>query len=302
MTRIGTVLLVALAVVGLGVANGSSGDEASLTVSQHMDLNTAVSGGAGSEVVTTSPSASGPGAPAAAAPASTPDAPPPTSAATSAGAAGEAVLDPALLPPLTQGVRVLKTLPTSRQVVNLTFDVEGAPAPATAILDTLKAEGVKGSFGLTGTFIQTHPDVVRRMASEGHDIFNHTYSHPSLPVIGPLLRRGQLRNMENALLGILDRKPVPVFRPPYGKFNSVVLQDIAAMGYPWVLLWDVDAQGFRGFSPAHIANTALKQAKAGSIILMHGIPQDAAALPVLIRGLKERGLGFVTVSQALGLK
>jgi peptidoglycan/xylan/chitin deacetylase (PgdA/CDA1 family) len=212
------------------------------------------------------------------------------------------LFDLTLLPPRANGVRLVSRLPTHQPVISLTFDVEAEPGPALAILSTLKAAQVRASFGLTGLFARANPDIVRRIVDEGHDLFNHTYSHPALTAIGPARRRTELQLMEDAVVSATGRKPLPVFRPPYGVHSPAVLRDIAATGYPWVLLWDVDPQGFRGYSPATIATEALRHAQAGSIILMHGIPQDAAALPLLVQGLKERGMGFVTVSEALGLR
>lgn len=303
MTKVGVAVVAALAVVGIGVAGGAPGYLGPPHLHDDTVEVVALKNGAPRHAEAVEHDAPAVGA-ADAAPAPAlvqmdeAAARPPED---QAGAVVPPLYDPALLPPVTEGVRVLRTLPTRRPVVTLTFDVEQQPGPAAAILDALRGAGVRASFGLTGLFAKANPDIVRRIVDDGHDIFNHTYSHPALPTISSPARRAQLRDMENVILSVLDHKPLPVFRPPYGAQNAAALRDVAAAGYPLVLLWDVDPQGFRGYSPARIAATALQQTKPGSIILLHGIPQDAAALPIIIRGLKQRGLGFVTVGEALGL-
>lgn len=240
-------------------------------------------------------------------PTSVPATPTPTSAAPTTAVPTTAVPTtavPTTAPGWTGVAEVIRQGPTSRRVVALTFDAGSDLGHAAAILDTLAANGIRASFGLTGTWAVEHPSVVARMAREGHQLVNHSWSHPSFTGLStgtePLSvseRRSQLTKAEAAIASASGTAARPWFRPPYGDQDRSVLVDVGAAGYRYVAMWTIDSLGWKGLTAAQIAERCLAGAEPGAIYLFHvgSASADHAALQAIIDGLRAQGYGFATL-------
>jgi peptidoglycan/xylan/chitin deacetylase (PgdA/CDA1 family)/N-acetylmuramoyl-L-alanine amidase len=200
---------------------------------------------------------------------------------------------------------------SGRMEIALTFDAGADRGYAAEILDVLKEYGIHASFGMTGMWAEQNPDLVKRMADEGHMIFNHTYSHASFTGYstpwspgdpGSEFRINEIQLTEQIISDITggyDTKPY--FRPPYGDLGPQSLQDIAWAGYGITVMWTVDSFGWKGWTAAEIAEWCISNATPGGIILMHvgASGQDYQALPAVIEELMAEGYSFVTVEQLL---
>jgi peptidoglycan/xylan/chitin deacetylase (PgdA/CDA1 family) len=191
--------------------------------------------------------------------------------------------------------------PTDCELVSciaLTFD-DGPDADITPIiLKTLANEEIKATFFVQGNQVQKAPALVRQAAAEGHEIENHTYAHPDLVKLrSPILIRKQIDDTQAALQsnGIQSK----FLRPPYGSLDEHV-KHVANMP---LILWNVDAQEWRpGATPQAISDDIIAQTRSGSIILLHDTRRiSAEALPLVIRGLKDRGFRFTTVDELLNI-
>jgi peptidoglycan-N-acetylglucosamine deacetylase len=208
--------------------------------------------------------------------------------------------------------RELRRGPADRRVVALTFDAGSDAGYADRILDVLAAEGVVASFGMTGAWADAHPDLVRRMAAEGHLLMNHSYDHPSFTGYStgarPLdraQRQEQLRRADDAIRrATTGTGTQPWFRPPYGDTDASVLADVGAAGYQWSVMWTVDSLGWRGIPAGEIAQRCLTRAEPGAIYLFHvgSASADADALPTIIDGLRAAGYGFATVADLVSTR
>ena len=197
-----------------------------------------------------------------------------------------------------------------RRIVALTFDA-GADTGFTAqILDILDREAVPATFGLTGAWVEANPALTTRIGAAGHQLVNHTWDHRSFTGVsarpaltGAADRRDQLDRTEAAIARLTGRSTRPWFRPPYGDTDASVNADVGAAGYRFNVLWTVDSLGWQGLSPAAITARCLNGAVPGAIYLFHvgAASQDAAALPAVIAGLRERGYAFGTVADVLGV-
>ena len=212
-------------------------------------------------------------------------------------------------PPWTGVAEVIRQGPTSRPVVALTFDAGSDVGYAAAILDTLAANGIRASFGLTGDWTVEHPELVARMAREGHQLINHTGSHPSFTGVStetaPLPTAERLEQLARAEVAIVDAGGVaakPWFRPPYGDIDPSVLVDVGSVGYRYVAMWTVDSLGWRGLTAAEITSRCLDGAAPGAIYLFHvgSASADHAALQAIIDGLRAQGYGFATLADLIG--
>ena len=187
--------------------------------------------------------------------------------------------------------------PGGAPVIALTIDTDSVRGYAPQILDTLDAYGVKASFGVTGHWAVTNPDLLRRLVASGHTIMNHSWNHPSFTAISSAQRFEELRATDDAIISIAGVSTKPYFRPPYGDTNASVAGDAATAGYR-VILWTIDPQGWRGYSGDVITNYILARATNGAVVLMHStVAGDLAALGPTIQGLRARGFQFVTIAQ-----
>ncbi len=199
-------------------------------------------------------------------------------------------------------IQVITKFNTSSPMVALTFDAGSDRGYAAQILDTLKANGIHASFGMTGTWAQQNPDLVKRMVSEGHVLMNHSWDHPDFTSISDAEITSQLQRTENLVKSLTGTSTIPYFRPPYGSYNQAVLNTVAANGYHYSIMWTVDTLGWRGASVSEIRQRTLDATAPGEIVLMHvgGASQDATALQGVINDLASKGYRFGTVRDFLG--
>ena len=200
--------------------------------------------------------------------------------------------------------------PAECHTVALTFDAGADRGYAELILDILLANGIPASFGMTGQWAEKNPDLVQRMAEEGHQLINHTWSHrsftgssPRTRALGVVERRIELERTDDFLQALTGRSSRPYFRPPYGDLDGGTLKDVADAGYDYTVMWTVDSLGWNYLPARGIVDRCLSRAGPGVIYIFHvgAESADAQALGPIIEGLRARGLGFVTVADMLGL-
>lgn len=180
--------------------------------------------------------------------------------------------------------------------VALSFD--GGPGEhTTELLDTLKKRRVGATFFLLGNrHIERYPEVVRRIADEGHEVANHTWTHPRLTDIEPSEARVELVRTQRAIERLTGRAPT-LMRPPQGATNPDVSRVARSLGLAQVL-WTITAKDYSTTDSALITRRVLDQARRDRIILLHDIYDGTVpAVPAIIDGLEKRGFTVVTVSQ-----
>jgi peptidoglycan/xylan/chitin deacetylase (PgdA/CDA1 family) len=182
--------------------------------------------------------------------------------------------------------------------IALTFDA-GPGKDTPRLLDTLKREKVPATFFLLGkNHVLKHPDIVRRMASEGHEVANHTWTHRRLDQLSKNEIREELGLTQDAIADITGEKP-RLMRPPQGRINDDVTAVSEELGLSQVL-WSATAKDFSTNDSALIKKRILDQAGRDGIILLHDIYDGTVpAVPGIITELKKRGYTFVTVPQLL---
>ena len=182
--------------------------------------------------------------------------------------------------------------------VALTIDDGPDPRYGPAIADVLHREHVPATFFLVGIRVKQYPQVARLLARDGFEIGNHTYDHQRLPALPPHQIAGELRLCDRWVSHVTGRHTV-LMRPPGVQYDDKVLGVAKALGYVTVS-WTVGAGDYDPHPPAWIAERVLDRTEPGSIILLHqDTPATQAALPLIIAGLRARGLRFVTVGQML---
>ncbi|MFF7852937.1 polysaccharide deacetylase family protein [Streptomyces sp. NPDC007904] len=182
--------------------------------------------------------------------------------------------------------------------IALTFDA-GPSEHSTRLLDVLKREQVPATFFLLGKrHIEKYPDLVRRMADEGHEVANHTWTHRILTDLEPEEIREELERPNEEIARLTGRRPA-LMRPPQGRTNDTVHEICRELGLSEVL-WSVTAKDYTTTDSGLITRRVLAQSSRDGIILLHDIYDGTVpAVPGIIEALKKRGYVFVTVPQLL---
>jgi peptidoglycan-N-acetylglucosamine deacetylase len=210
----------------------------------------------------------------------------------------------ALADRLSREGRYLTRGPGDRPEVALTFDDGPDPRHTPRVLETLDRYRVTATFFCVGAAAGAHPELLARAADAGHQIANHTWSHPYLPDLTHDEVRWQVAATGSALTAAAGQAAAPgLVRPPYGVYTPEVLGWLAGQGATTVL-WDVDTGDWQLPGPDAIAAQAVRGARNGSIVLLHDgggdRTQTTAALPATIEGLLDRGFRLVTVAKLAG--
>lgn len=190
---------------------------------------------------------------------------------------------------------------TSRKVVALTYD-DGPHAKLTPqLLDILRSENVRATFFVLGSLVEAYPQIVQRMAAEGHEVANHTWDHPRLPSLSAEKFDRQIRET-TAIIEKNTGQKVTIMRPTYGLYNERVKNDLLEKYRLDMILWSVDPNDWKKPGANTVARRLIEGAHPGAILLAHDIhPGTIAATPKAIAGLKAKGYEFVTVSELLAM-
>jgi peptidoglycan/xylan/chitin deacetylase (PgdA/CDA1 family)/putative cell wall-binding protein len=178
--------------------------------------------------------------------------------------------------------------------VALTFD-DGPKEHTERLLDLLAQEQVPVTFFQAGSNVDNRPATARRAAMEGHQVANHTYSHPDLRTLTLAQQQSEVDRMAAAARRAGVAKPAAM-RPPFGYFNN----DTRRLGLS-VIKWNVNPKDWAGGSSAEIRDFVLTNVQPGAIVLQHDtVGNTVDAMPEIIDGLRARGYHFVTTDELLG--
>ena len=185
--------------------------------------------------------------------------------------------------------------------IAMTFD-DGPHASNTAkLLEIAAKRHIKLTFFVLGECVEQNPAVLQREVAEGHEIGNHTWSHPNLAKLSDDAVHNQLQKTEDIIVKAAGVKP-KLMRPPYGELTKrqrIMMN--REFGYK-VILWDVDPLDWKRPGPNVVARRIIAGARPGSIILSHDIhPPTIEAMPQVFDALLAKGFKFVTVSELLAM-
>jgi peptidoglycan/xylan/chitin deacetylase (PgdA/CDA1 family) len=196
-------------------------------------------------------------------------------------------------------IEFIKSGPAIGSRVALTFDDGPTPGVTDRILDELKKRNVRATFFMIGERIAAAPDLARRVLAEGHEIGNHTYTHPKLTEVSDAQVAAEIQKTNDIMREVLDHRPV-WFRPPFGALHRSQAPLIGMKGLG-IVLFSVDPKDWSQPGETKIVETILTESKPGSILLCHDVhPQTANSVESILDGLSERGLIASTLSEVLG--
>ncbi|BAB05636.1 polysaccharide deacetylase family protein [Halalkalibacterium halodurans] len=197
--------------------------------------------------------------------------------------------------------------PTTANRIALTFDDGPDPRFTPQVLDVLQEYNVPATFFVMGRRAERFPDLVTRMAAEGHVIGNHSYSHPNFVVEDDVaLLEQEVLQTEAIIQNLVGYRP-RFFRAPYGFLYNELVEKLAELNNT-VVAWSIDTLDWRERPAEEVAFSVISSAQPGSIVLMHdGAEADGdrtqtiEALRQIIPTLQEQGFEFVTVSELIGI-
>ena len=183
----------------------------------------------------------------------------------------------------------------------MTFDDGPSAVLTPKLLDLLAAHHIKATFFVIGENVAEHPEIVARAAREGHEIANHSWSHPNFAQDVPGKCSDQLQRTDDAIKNAIGKRPT-LLRPPYGSITEREKRWIHdEFGYE-IILWDVDPLDWKRPGPAVVRSRILKETRPGSIVLSHDIHRGRSKrCPLRSMKLKAKGFKFVTVSELLDM-
>lgn len=191
---------------------------------------------------------------------------------------------------------------TKEKTIYLTFDNGYENGYTPQVLDVLKKQNVKAAFFVTGHFVKDQPELIKRMAEEGHIIGNHSYHHPDLTTKTSRVIQEELESVDEEVYKITGEKNNLYLRPPRGVFSERVLEETKKLGYQTVFWsvafvdWKINAQ--KGWRYAY--DNMMKQAHPGAIYLLHTVSKDnAEALDQAITDLKKEGYTFKSLDDLM---
>lgn len=203
-------------------------------------------------------------------------------------------------PPAKQasGSSFITSGPTDNNQIALTFDDGPTPGVTDRILDELKLRKVHATFFMIGERIAAAPDLARRVLAEGHDIGNHTYTHPKLTALPEAQVIAEIAKTQDIIAKEINHG-ARWFRPPYGAFRADQSGLVVQAGMR-VVLWNIDPSDWSQPGEDKITGTIFEKAAAGAIVVCHDFSEQTAnCMGVLLDGLLTRGLTPVTLSRLL---
>jgi peptidoglycan-N-acetylglucosamine deacetylase len=208
--------------------------------------------------------------------------------------AGPLTNPPVMLPPFHSAM-------VSTPHLALTFDDGPHGALTPRLLDLLSERNVKATFYVIGRNVELYPDIARRIVTEGHEIANHTFTHPALSRLSAERVAEELRRTHETVLQVTGVRMTNL-RPPYGAFNDRVRQ-VAFDGHGYdTIMWSVDPLDWKYRNAARVTRELVGGAAPGAVLLCHDIHKTTiAAMPSTLDQLLARQFQFVTVAELMAM-
>ena len=193
---------------------------------------------------------------------------------------------------------------TDEKIMYLTFDCGYENGNTGIILDSLKKHGVSATFFVVGTYIESEPELIKRMTEEGHTVGNHTWHHPDMSQIASMDSfQKELKDVEDAYKEVTGKEMTKYYRPPQGKFSETNLQMAKELGYKtffWSLAY-VDWYDDDQPTKKEAFDKLLGRIHPGAVVLLHSTSDtNAAILDELLGKWEEMGYQIRPLKELAG--
>ena len=184
------------------------------------------------------------------------------------------------------------------KIVSISFDAAWGNEYTQTLLDVLKRYDVKTTFFLVGMWVDKFPESVKAIAEAGHDIGNHSDTHPHLPKQSAEKIKEQIENCNNKVEKLTGKRPI-LFRFPYGDYDNKSMEELENLNmYP--IQWNIDSLDWENKKCEEMCKRIIPKLSPGSIILMHnGAKYTAESLPTIIERIQSEGYKIVPISEII---
>ena len=187
---------------------------------------------------------------------------------------------------------------TSEKKIAISFDAAWGAEKTSRIMDILEERDIKTTFFLVGFWIDAYPDKVEEIAQRGHEIGNHSSTHPKMSTLSKEQMLMEVNDCSDKIEALTGSRPT-LFRPPYGDYNDSVVSTLRSNGSE-VIQWSVDSLDWKNLGVQPMIDKVVKNIKPGSIVLFHNNSDYIIeALPTILDTLIKDGYEIVPVSALL---
>ena len=184
---------------------------------------------------------------------------------------------------------------TDEKVCAISFDAAWGNEQTGELLDILDEYNVKTTFFLVKQWVDKYPDSVKDIAARGHDVGNHSATHPHMAELSGEEQRDEICKCNEAIEAITGKCPT-LFRAPYGEYDDKLVQNLKAQDM-YCVQWNIDSLDWKDPSADEIVSRIEEKLCPGSIILLHnGAKNTPEALPRLIEAIRKKGYRIVPIS------
>ena len=187
---------------------------------------------------------------------------------------------------------------TKEKKVAISFDATWGTDLTDEILSILREHDIKTTFFLAGYWVDKYPEYVVKIAEEGHEIGNHSYSHPHM---NSLTFEGVVKELQknHAMIKDLSGQDSIVFRPPFGEYNNTVIKAAESIGY-YTIQWSIDSLDWQNTTSNEVYSRVMSKIGPGEIVLFHNAAKATPdAIRRIIPELKAQGYNIVPVSELI---
>lgn len=187
---------------------------------------------------------------------------------------------------------------TEEKKVAISFDAAWGDQFTDGILEILDRYNIKSTFFLVGFWVDKYPDEVRKIKEKGHDVGNHSSTHPHMSQLSSEKIAQELNITGDKIKNITGEKPF-LFRPPFGDYNNTLIETAKQNGY-YTIQWDVDSLDWKELGAQPVVDRVTRNVKKGSIVLFHNNAKYVLEyLPLVIERLQKEGYEIVPISQLI---
>lgn len=188
---------------------------------------------------------------------------------------------------------------TDKKQIAISFDAAWGNDDTQQLIDILAEYKVPATFFVVGAWVDKYPESVKALADAGHQIQNHSNTHPHMPQLSKEQMKDEIENCNKKIESITGVCPT-LFRPPYGDYDNATIETLDSLNMH-TIQWDVDSLDWKeNASPESICHRVTSKVKNGSIVLFHNdADHTPAALPNILKCLKDEGYEFVFISDLI---
>jgi len=188
---------------------------------------------------------------------------------------------------------------TEEKKIAISFDAAWGAEYTSKIMDILEEKNIKTTFFLVGFWVEKYPDKVKEIAQRGHEIANHSTTHPQMSKLGKEQIISEIMSTQKKIEELAGDRAVRLIRPPFGDYNDLLINTCREIGF-YPIQWDVDSLDWKELGVSPMYDRVTKKVQNGSIILFHNNAKyTTEALPSILDYLLAEGYTIVPVSELI---